>query len=80
MSSEIYHDRANRLGGFYGDLKLGSRPVLLVVDFQKGFTQPRLSSLAGEVARGSFPFFLILVLAVILFTIFPNLVLWLPFE
>ena len=31
------------------------------------------------VARGSFPFFLILVLAVILFTIFPNLVLWLPF-
>jgi len=31
------------------------------------------------VARGSFPFFLIRVLAVILFTNFPNLVLWLPF-
>ncbi len=31
------------------------------------------------VAKGSFPFFLILVLAVILFTIFPELVLWLPF-
>jgi C4-dicarboxylate transporter, DctM subunit len=31
------------------------------------------------VARGSFPFFLILVAAVILFTIFPGLVLWLPF-
>ena len=48
MSSEKYIDQANRLGGFYGDLKLGSRPVLLVVDFQKGFTQSRLSSLAGE--------------------------------
>jgi len=31
------------------------------------------------VARGSFPFFLILVAAVILFTVFPQLVLWLPF-
>ena len=31
------------------------------------------------VAKGSFPFFLILVLAVILFTVFPGLVLWLPF-
>lgn len=31
------------------------------------------------VARGSFPFFLILVAAVILFTVFPGLVLWLPF-
>jgi maleamate amidohydrolase len=48
MGSEKYIDQANRLGGFYGDLKLGRRPVLLVVDFQKGFTQPRLSSLAGD--------------------------------
>src|SRR6056300_798824 len=31
------------------------------------------------VARGSFPFFLILVLAVVLLTVFPSLVLWLPF-
>jgi C4-dicarboxylate transporter DctM subunit len=31
------------------------------------------------VARGSFPFFLILIVAVILLTLFPNLVLWLPF-
>ncbi|QGG80492.1 TRAP transporter large permease subunit [Litorivicinus lipolyticus] len=31
------------------------------------------------VARGSFPFFLILVAAVVLFTAFPGLVLWLPF-
>lgn len=32
------------------------------------------------VARGSFPFFLILVAAVFLFTAFPSLVLWLPFR
>ena len=48
MAREKYTDQANRLGGFYGDLKLGGRPALLIVDFQKGFTQPRLSSLAGE--------------------------------
>jgi C4-dicarboxylate transporter DctM subunit len=33
----------------------------------------------GTVARGSFPYFLLLILAVILFTAFPQLVLWLPF-
>lgn len=48
MAVEKYVDQANRLGGFYGDLKLGHGPALLVVDFQKGFTQPRLSSLAGD--------------------------------
>ena len=48
MASEKYIDQANRLGGFYGDLEVGSCPALLVVDFQKGFTQPRLSTLAGE--------------------------------
>ena len=48
MVSEKYIDQANRLGGFSGDLKLGSRPALLVVEFQKGFTQPRVSYLAGE--------------------------------
>ena len=48
MALEKYVDQANRLGSFYGDLKLGRRPALLVVDFQKGFTQPRLSPLAGE--------------------------------
>jgi len=31
------------------------------------------------VAEGAFPFFLILVAAVVLFTVFPGLVLWLPF-
>jgi C4-dicarboxylate transporter DctM subunit len=33
----------------------------------------------GTVARGSFPYFILLILAVILFTAFPQLVLWLPF-
>jgi len=32
------------------------------------------------VARGSMPFFFILGLAIVLFTVFPGLVLWLPFS
>ena len=48
MVSGKHIDQANHRGGFYGDLKLGLRPALLVVDFQKGFTQPKLSSLAGD--------------------------------
>ena len=48
MVSGKHIDQANHRGGFYDDLKLGLRPALLVVDFQKGFTQPKLSSLAGD--------------------------------
>jgi maleamate amidohydrolase len=39
-------DEDNVLGGFYGELPLGERPALLVVDFQRGFTEPELSPLA----------------------------------
>ena len=52
-------------------------PVGLNLFVIQGITPGNTSLMT--VARGSFPFFLILVLAVVLFTIFPNLVLWLPF-
>lgn len=52
-------------------------PVGLNLFVIQGISPPGTSMMT--VARGSFPFFLILVLAVVLFTIFPNLVLWLPF-
>lgn len=41
-------DQANSESGFYGDLNIGSHPALLVIDFQKGFTQPALSRLGGN--------------------------------
>lgn len=41
-------DTANSAGGFYGSLSFGSRPVLLVVDFQRGFTEPGLTPLASN--------------------------------
>jgi maleamate amidohydrolase len=41
-------DSANTAGGFYGSFTFGSRPVLLVVDFQRGFTEPGLTPLASN--------------------------------
>lgn len=40
-------DNANLRGGFYGSLTLGSRPALLVIDFQRGFTEEGLTPLAS---------------------------------
>lgn len=51
MQHTVYRDKANVESGFYGDLALGKSPALLVVDFQKGFTQPGLSSLGGNFSR-----------------------------
>jgi len=41
-------DEFNERSGFTGSFKLGRRPALVVVDFQKGFTQPSVSPLASE--------------------------------
>jgi nicotinamidase-related amidase len=41
-------DEFNERSGFTGAFKLGRRPALVVVDFQKGFTQPDISPLASE--------------------------------
>lgn len=41
-------DEFNERGGFNGSFTLGKRPALVVVDFQKGFTQPEVSPLASE--------------------------------
>lgn len=41
-------DSANADSGFYGSLRPGHRPVLLVVDFQLGFTETSVSPLASE--------------------------------
>lgn len=41
-------DDANIRGGFDGTLSPGSRPALLVVDFQRGFTEPGVSPLASD--------------------------------
>lgn len=38
-------DQANIRGGFDGTLPFGKRPALLVVDFQRGFTEPGHSAL-----------------------------------
>lgn len=40
-------DSANLSGGFYGSLTLGSRPALLVIDLQRGFTEEGLTPLAS---------------------------------
>ncbi len=40
-------DLANASSGFYGSLELGDRPALLVIDFQRGFTQEGLTPLAS---------------------------------
>ena len=41
-------DSANVRSGFYGTLALGSRPALLVIDFQRGFTEDGLTPLASS--------------------------------
>ncbi len=41
-------DIANLKSGFGGALAVGQRPALLVVDFQRGFTDPSLSPLASS--------------------------------
>lgn len=42
------NDNANLKSGFGGMLAVGQRPALLVVDFQRGFTEPALSPLADD--------------------------------
>lgn len=41
-------DKDNIRSGFNGTLQFGKRPALLVVDFQRGFTEPALSPLASD--------------------------------
>jgi len=41
-------DTDNIRSGFNGSLQFGQRPALLVVDFQRGFTEPALSPLASD--------------------------------
>lgn len=41
-------DEANIKGGFSGELSYGERPTLLVIDFQRGFTEQALSPLASN--------------------------------
>ncbi|WP_416137966.1 isochorismatase family protein [Halomonas sp. HK25] len=42
------NDKSNLKSGFGGALAIGQRPALLVVDFQRGFTEPSLSPLASD--------------------------------
>ena len=42
------NDKDNILGGFNGILQRGRKPALLVIDFQRGFTEPAVSPLASE--------------------------------
>lgn len=42
------HDAKNAASGFSGSFAKGSRPALVVIDFQRAFTQPNLSRLASE--------------------------------
>lgn len=44
-------DSFNTQGGFDGTLRPGKRPALLVIDFQRGFTEPALSPLASNCDR-----------------------------
>lgn len=44
-------DAANLESGFGGALAVGQRPALLVVDFQRGFTEPALSPLAADCSQ-----------------------------
>ena len=41
-------DSDNLKGGFDGTLAMGARPALLVIDFQRGFTEPGLTPLASD--------------------------------
>jgi nicotinamidase-related amidase len=42
------NDKDNIRSGFNGSLQWGKKPALLVVDFQRGFTEPAVSPLAAE--------------------------------
>ena len=42
------NDEKNIQSGFSGTLTKGKMPALLVVDFQRGFTEPAVSPLASE--------------------------------
>lgn len=42
------HDKDNLRSGFAGTLRPGTSPALLVIDFQRGFTEPAISPLASE--------------------------------
>lgn len=42
------YDAKNAASGFNGTLRSGVRPALLVIDYQRAFTQPALSPLASE--------------------------------
>lgn len=44
----MIRDSFNTQGGFDGTLRPGKRPALLVIDFQRGFTEPALSPLASN--------------------------------
>ncbi len=44
-------DSDNIESGFNGTLEFGRRPVLLVVDFQRGFTDPTTSPLGSDVSK-----------------------------
>ena len=41
-------DKDNILSGFNGKLEKGTRPALLVIDFQRGFTETEVSPLASD--------------------------------
>lgn len=42
------HDAKNAASGFNGTLARGANPALLVIDYQRAFTEPDLSPLASE--------------------------------
>lgn len=44
-------DAANLRSGFNGALELGRRPALLVIDLQRGFTDPEISPLASDCSQ-----------------------------
>lgn len=44
-------DTANIKSGFGGSLTIGQRPALLIVDFQRGFTEPEISPLASDCSQ-----------------------------
>lgn len=44
----MIRDEANAASGFYGSLKPGRKPALLVIDYQLGFTDVLVSPLASE--------------------------------
>ncbi len=53
-------------------------PVALAIFYTKGVCAPELGVTMGDIIRGVFPFVGLIVIALILCTIFPELILWLP--